>query len=77
MIHYADIQNWSDAKLFDITGAVFEDGFETEQEGPEESRSQWTRDYLVALHEKHDECIKETNRRTTSLRAKKEREPMT
>lgn len=62
MSHFKNIQSWSNSKLEDMLGSVFEEGFEIEQE-PEESRSESTKNYLKTLYEKHAECIEESNRR--------------
>lgn len=62
MKHYPDIESWPDEKLSVKLSIIFEDGYETEQE-PEQNRSEWTKNYLKVLYEKHAECIEETNRR--------------
>jgi DNA-binding helix-hairpin-helix protein with protein kinase domain len=60
--HYPDIQMWTRERLENTLGALFESGFEIEQE-PEDSRSLATQSCLQILYERHAECIAENNRR--------------
>jgi hypothetical protein len=67
MKHYPEIEKWTDKKLSDAMGMLniifFENGFLIEQE-PASERNALAKE----LHEKHQECIEEFNRR---IRAKK------